>query len=149
MTETAIPEPLQVLQQLVGRWHGESSGRFGPAQVEKVAEFVLGGRFLQVTSRSVSDAEIHEDIGLFSYDEATDALILREFHSEGYVNTYRLAESGEGVFVFETEAIENSFHPTLRAQLSIGLGDRLTESLALATDDKPFEVCVVAQLDRA
>ena len=34
------------------------------------------------------EGEIHEDLGLLSYDEAREIYVLREFHVEGYMNQY-------------------------------------------------------------
>jgi len=53
--------------------------------------------------------EVHEDWGMFSFDKARKAIVLRQFHVEGFVNQYVLkhvAADGQE-FVFETEAIEN------------------------------------------
>ncbi len=143
-----VTDQLTVFEAMAGRWRGVSGGRFGRANVEKAGEFVLAGRFFQMTSRSVSSEETHEDIGLFSFDEAEQTLMLREFHNEGYVNTYRRIRSDPGLLVFETIHIENSFAPTLRARISIATGDQLVETLSLATEDGPFEECVRAVLDR-
>lgn len=141
--------PLAALAALTGRWQGTASGRFGAAEVSRTAEYILDRHFLRVSTRSVSDEEVHEDIGLFSHDAGLGALVLREFHSEGYVNTYRaLPDAGPGVFVFDSEHIENPYTPSLRARLTIDVSDpdSLTESLALGTDR--LEVCVEVDLHR-
>jgi hypothetical protein len=39
--------------------------------------------------------EVHEDWGKFSYDPDRDAIALRGFFSEGYVNVYLMEEVAE------------------------------------------------------
>ena len=141
--------PLAQFSPVVGGWTGTSDGVFGKANVEKNGEFVLGGRFFRMTSRSVSDSEIHEDIGFFSFDERAETLVLREFRSEGYVNTYHLVESADDSLVFESDRIENPPSPALRARISLWPGgDRLRETPDLAEGDRPFSLCVDIRLKR-
>jgi hypothetical protein len=145
------PEPidgLEFLNPLVGDWRGHSKGVFGTADVSRRAEFVLRGRFLRVSTTSISEQEVHEDIGFFSYDAARDVVVLREFHNEGYVNRYIAVADEDGRLVFESEHIENPYDPTLRARLVIQPGESLIESLELATGDKPFVACVELRLRR-
>jgi hypothetical protein len=94
--------------------------------------------------------EIHEDEGLFSYDRAQTRLVLRQFHEEGFVNTY-LGDNGDpsGKLVFSSEAIEN-IPPGLRARetyVFIGT-DQLEEIFELAEPGKDFEVYSRARLER-
>ena len=74
---------------------------------------------------------MHEDWGLLSWDRDRKVHVLREFHSEGYVNQYtvEVRENGK-VLVFETESVENGFAPGLRAQNTIRFvsDDEITES---------------------
>jgi hypothetical protein len=55
------------------------------------------------------DGEIHRDWTFFSYDKHRSTFVLREFHSEGFVNLYTLDSiSADGkLMMFVTEAIEN------------------------------------------
>lgn len=138
---------LSVFAPAVGRWRGTSQGRFGSADVSKVVEYVFDGTFLRITSHSASDTEIHEDIGVVSHDVDRGHLMLREFHSEGYVNTYRQSPgTAAGVYVFDSTHIENPFTAGLRARLTVDLSAPgiLAESLALGVDH--LEVCVEAVL---
>ena len=77
---------------------------------------VLNDQYIQIVSRSVyppqeknPEGEVHDELGLISFDRGRQQYILREFHVEGYVNQYVLVESDpeNGRFVFETEAMEN------------------------------------------
>lgn len=139
---------LDRLAALSGTWSGTSEGVFGTATVERTGELVLGGRFFRVATRSVSDADVHEDIGFFSFDVVAGRLVLREFHNEGYVNTYHEAPSEEAL-VFESVHIENPQPATLRARLSMWPeGDLLRETLELASGQDPFRVCVDLRLWR-
>ena len=141
--------PLAPFSPMVGIWVGRSEGVFGATEVEKRGQFVLGGKFFQIASRSVSDDEVHEDIGIFSFDEEAGTLVLREFHIGGYVNTYREVESEDDSLVFESEQIENPPSPTLRARISLWPGDdRLRETLELASGEEPLSLCVDARLAR-
>lgn len=41
--------------------------------------------------------EVHEDFGIFSYDQARKTFVMRGFYVEGFVNTYVMDEiSGDG-----------------------------------------------------
>jgi len=58
----------------------------------------MGGRYIQETNTSTylpqeknRKGEVHEHAGMFSYDKQRKLLMLRQFHIEGFVNTYRQA----------------------------------------------------------
>ena len=101
--------------RLIGHWEGTGEGQSGVSRVERTYKSILDGRFIQVENRSVYEpqegnpnGEVHEDLGLFSYDKARKALILRQFHVEGFVNQYVMqTNSDQGRAVFTTEQIEN------------------------------------------
>lgn len=104
------------LRFLVGHWTGTGQGQSGTATVTRSYQFVLGGRYLEVRSRSLyaptdkhPQGEDHQEWGMLSYDRARGRLVLRQFHGEGFVNQYvldRLADDGQMVS-FITESIEN------------------------------------------
>jgi hypothetical protein len=74
------------------------------------ASWPLGAPSLRVpATEKKPKGEVHEHWSLFSYDKARKAVMLRQFHQEGFVNTYRLMERRDDgkVLVFETEQIEN------------------------------------------
>jgi hypothetical protein len=104
-------EPLRILE---GTWEGETPG---VSKVTQVYKFVLRGKFLHMKTRSVFEpteknpkGEIHEDFGIFSYDQGRKTFALRGFYVEGFVNTYvmeRMSEDGKS-FTFVTEHVENA-----------------------------------------
>ncbi len=143
-----LPTDLSVLEPMLGSWSGTSSGVFGTAKLERTCEYVLDRRFIRVATRSVSDDEVHEDIGFFSYDNERKTLVFREFHNEGYVNHYVLVGAQDGVLTFDSEHIENPYDPTLRARTVITLGSPPSETLELSTNGKPLRVCVSVELHR-
>jgi hypothetical protein len=100
----------------VGTWQGQGQGSPGQGQGLQTWEFILRGTFLQVRNKAVFDpqtsnpqGEVHEDLGVFSYDKARKTFVLRQFHVEGFVNQYVLenAPTDGKTFVFVSEAIEN------------------------------------------
>jgi len=100
----------------VGAWQGSGEGQVGHSRVERKYEFVLNSKFLFVRNKSTYEpqeknpkGEVHEDWGLVSYDKARETYVFRQFHVEGFVNTYvlnTLAEDGQ-TLSFVTEGIEN------------------------------------------
>jgi hypothetical protein len=144
-----LPHGLSTLEPMLGTWTGSSTGVFGTAVLTRTGEYVLQDRFIRLTTRSVSEREVHEDIAFFSYDQERETIVMREFHAEGYVNRYVLVEADDGVLTFESEHIENPFDPTLRARTVIRLTDPPTETLELATDGGPFRACVDVRLEHA
>jgi hypothetical protein len=80
---------------LIGSWQGNGSGQPGNSQVERSYQIILNGNFLEVKNKSTyppqsrnPQEEIHEDLGLFSYDKARKTYVLRQFQVEGFVNGY-------------------------------------------------------------
>ena len=81
--------PLRILE---GTWIGETPG---VSKVTQTYQFVLKGRFLLMKTRSVFEpseknpkGEVHEDFGIFSYDQGRKTFMMRGFYVEGFVNTY-------------------------------------------------------------
>lgn len=114
-------EPLRFLE---GTWEGRGEGGSGASTVVQEYRFVLGGNFLRMTTRSEfkpqeknPEGEVHEDLGLFSYDAGRKVFVLRGFYVEGFVNRYvgQVSEDGQ-TLTFETEAVENA-PPGTRAKL--------------------------------
>lgn len=104
-------EPLKFLE---GTWEG---GEPEVSKVTQVYQFVLNGNFLHMKTRSVFEpteknpkGEIHEDFGIFSYDQGRKTFMMRGFYVEGFVNTYvmdDISEDGKN-FTFLTEHVENA-----------------------------------------
>jgi len=109
-------DPWESLRYFVGAWKGTGTGLGGEATLEHRYRFVLQDKFLHTTTRSVfpateeRDGEIHEDWGMFSFDVERGTLVLRQFLTEGFVNTYVLSDrSDDGQrLVFTSEDSENS-----------------------------------------
>ena len=156
-TQTPTPaEPLEPLARLVGRWTGTTEGQPGKGTVERVYERVLG-RFVQVRNTSTYPAqeknpkgEVHEDLGFFSFDRNRTRIVLRQFHTEGFVNQYVLDPgSPAGRFVFTSEAIENVPAGWRARETYVLTGDQLEETFELAEPGKDFEVYSRNRLTRA
>ncbi len=144
------PDPWEPLRFFAGKWKGVAEGQAGHGTVERTYEFVMRGRFLH--ERNVStyepqeknpEGEVHEHWSLFSYDKGRKALVLRQFHVEGFVNQYALplAAAGKQGFVFESEAFENL--PSgwkAREVYEIRSNDEFIETFELAAPGKPFEL---------
>jgi hypothetical protein len=100
----------------IGTWQGTGRGEPGNSQVERQYQFILNNKYIQVKHKSVyapqeknPKGETHEDLGVFSYDRTRKQHVFRQFHTEGFVNQYRLESlSADGkVLIFVSEAIEN------------------------------------------
>jgi hypothetical protein len=87
---------------MLGEWRGTSRGVPGEGTVHRVCEKVLRDRFIECRTTVTYEKEVHVDRAFFSYDKAAKTIRLRQFHGEGFVNTY----DGDGL-VFTTTAIEN------------------------------------------
>lgn len=140
----------QPLRRFIGEWTGTASGQAGDGTVIRKYAFVMNGRFVHETNTSRyppqeknKSGEVHEHWGVFSYDKTRKLLVLRQFHIEGFVNTYRQASVTEGnaSLVFESEAFEN-FSNSWKARESYEFlsGDEFIETFELAPPGKPFQV---------
>jgi hypothetical protein len=114
---------------LEGTWEG---GEQGVSKVTQVYQFVLNGNFLHMKTRSVFEpteknpkGEIHEDFGIFSYDQSRKTFMMRGFYVEGFVNTYvmdEISEDGKN-FTFLSEHVENAPEGTKAKLVFKVLGD--------------------------
>ena len=109
-------DPWQPVRFLLGRWKGTVQGEAGNGTVARTYEFVLGGRFIEERNVSTypaqeknSKGEVHEHRSFLSVDRLRKKLVLRQFHQEGFVNTYawNAAESTANLLVFDSEGFEN------------------------------------------
>lgn len=112
----AAQDALAPLEWLVGRWQGVAAGQPGRGETVRTYERALRGRFLFVRNhsryppqKSNPRGEVHEDWGFISFDRARHRFVYRQFHSEGFVNTYAAdsVAAGDSVVVFTSEQIEN------------------------------------------
>ncbi len=109
-------DPWQTIRFLEGTWQGNGDGMSGHSDVTQKYEFVLGGKFIRMTTKAVfepqdknSKGEVHEDLAMFSYDSGRKMFVLRAFYVEGFVNTYVLDDISEDgkTLTFNTEHVEN------------------------------------------
>jgi hypothetical protein len=144
------PDPWQPMRVFVGTWTGDAKGESGEGKSEREYKFVLNNRFIQVSNRTTYPAqaknpkgEQHEDMGLFSYDRAAKKFVLRQFHTEGFVNHYvqESISTDQRTFVFVSTAIEN-IPAGWRARETYKFAgeDEFTETFELAEPGKEFKL---------
>jgi len=152
------PDRWAPFRGFLGVWEGTSHGQSGDGTLRREYRLVLGDRFIEVRNRSVyppqeknQKGEIHEDVGYLSVDRARKLFVLRQFHVEGFVNTYAALASSTppGPIVFTTEAIEN-IPPGWRARETYRFEgpDELIEIFELAEPGKEFTTYSEAKLKR-
>jgi hypothetical protein len=138
------PDPFAPLRVFEGKWEGAASGEPGKGISTREYKFDLAGRFLVARNRAVYEPkspgakpEVHEDLGIFSYDRAAKKLVLRQFHGEGFVNEYTM----EGELEFVTVRIEN-IPPGWKAKevYRVISKDEIEETFSLAQPGKDFAV---------
>jgi len=151
------PDPFATLRFLVGTWQGAQAGQPGSGASERTYEFVLNERFLQVRNTSTyppqernKNGEVHHDMGMIGYDRSRKKLVFRQFHQEGFVNTYVQNESNDpAMLVFTSEGIEN-IAAGWRARETYFLlnKDEFIERFELAEPGKEFALYSEAHLKR-
>jgi hypothetical protein len=150
---TDVWEPIR---RFVGAWSGTSTGQAGEGAVTRCYAWVLGDRYLHEVNTSIyppqeknKKGERHEHWGVFSYDRARKTIVLRQFHVEGFVNTYRIASVGADKIVFDSESFEN-FSNSWRGRETYEFAgtDEFTETFELAAPGKEFEVYSRTKLRR-
>jgi len=129
-------DPFAPLRFFVGAWRGEQNGEPGHGTAERTYSFVLKDRFVQVNNTSTyppqeknRTGETHHDMGMIGYDKARKKFVFRQFHVEGFVNTYVQEDSGDAKkIVFVSESIEN-----------IALGWRARETYLILNENEFIE----------
>jgi len=155
---TTDTDPWAPLRRFIGEWSGESSGEAGTGTVRRQYAFVLDGTFVRETNRSEYPpqaknprGEVHEHFSIFSFDKMRKILVLRQFHVEGFVNSYRHVDDpgNAGALVFESESFENlSSLWKARETYSFASEDEFVETFELAPPGKAFAVYSRARLRR-
>ncbi len=147
-----------VFRPLIGQWEGKGIGPGGESTVETSFEFTLDNRFIMNRTKSISDpstevpeGSLHRDLGLISYDKNRKVFVFRQFHTEGFVNTYVLdsVSTDFSRLVFITEHIE-SLEPGWRAKLIYEFQgeNKLRTALELAPPGSDFSLCNEHKLRR-
>jgi hypothetical protein len=149
-SEQTRPDVWEPVRFLVGAWEGTAEGQAGAGTVRRVYAFVLKDRYLHETNVSTyppqpanKAGEVHEHWSFFSYDRSRKALVLRQFHQEGFVNQYVLStpESRPGRLVFTSETFENFDNNwSARETYEIRSPDEFVEIFELRAPGKTFEV---------
>jgi len=143
-------DPWQPVRFLLGRWEGAVQGESGNGTVVRSYEFMLSGRFIEERNVSTYPAqaknrkgEVHEHRSFISYDKLRGKLVLRQFHQEGFVNTYVFnpAESTATVRVFDSESFENLDSGfKARETYEVYSNDEFIETFEVAEPGKPFDL---------
>ncbi len=145
----AVPEHWLPVHRLVGHWTGKASGQAGEGSIARRYAFVMNGRYIHETNVTTyppqeknQKGEVHEHWSFISFDKARKTLVLRQFHVEGFVNTFRRADAAAGpsaAVVFESESFEN-FSNAWKARESYEFisEDEFVETFELAPPGKPF-----------
>ena len=157
LAQQPAADNLGPIAPLVGRWAGTSEGQPGSGTVERDYERALGSRFIRLRNRNVyppqeknPKGEQHEDEGFFSFDRARKRIVFRQFHIEGFVNTYvQDLDAKPGTISFTTEAIENIPSGFRARETYVVTGaDELEEIFELAEPGKDFVVYSRTRLKR-
>ena len=151
------PDRFAALRFLAGTWRGDQAGQPGRGTAERTYQFILNDRFLQETNTSTyppqernKNGEVHHHMSMIGYDTARKLFVFRQFHTEGFVNTYvQQPTSDDKTIVFVSEAIEN-IPPGYRARetYTILSRDEFNERFEIAEPGKDFEVYSEARLKR-
>jgi hypothetical protein len=143
----------------LGSWTGTGRGKPGVSTTTRTYSLTLADQFIEVKSLSTYEpqesnpsGEVHEELGLISYDKGRSRYVLREFHVEGYVNQYVLEPLAPGSqkMIFVTEAIEN-IPPSWQARTTLEIlsRDSFRETFELAGPGKPWSCYINSDLHRA
>ena len=150
-------DPMSRLGFLIGRWEGAVEGQPGKGTARREYSPALNSRFIRAVHRGQyppqeknPKGEIHEDEGFFSYDKARKRVVFRQFHVEGFVNTYvEEADSSSSKIVFTTETIENIPAGFRARETYLVQGpDAFEEVFEIAEPGKPFELYSRTRLTR-
>jgi hypothetical protein len=147
------------LSRLIGEWTGTAVGEAGTGTITRTYAFVMNGRFVSETNTTRyppqeknKSGEVHEHWGIFSYDKARKLIVLRQFHQEGFVNTYRQAGAAEAPasLVFESEAFENFSNKwKARESYEFRSDDEFVELFELSAPGGPFQVYSRSEFKRS
>ena len=141
-----------------GTWEGKGEGKSGVSEVWKKFEFVLGGKYLRMTTQANFEpqeknpkGEVHEDVGYISYDRFRKKFVFRQFHIEGFINRYILESISEDgkTFRWVSEEMENA-PPGWKVEIiyTIKENDIMEESFNLGMPGRDLECYMLNWLTR-
>ena len=148
-------DPFGPLRFLAGSWRGDQAGQPGQGTAERTYQFILNDRFLQETNTSTyppqeknKKGEVHHHMSIISHDGGRKLFVFRQFHTEGFVNTYvQQPTTDDKTIVFVSEAIENlPAGYRARETYTILSRDEFTERFEIAEPGKNFELYSEAHL---
>jgi hypothetical protein len=145
----APADNLASLSFFLGRWEGTAEGQPGNGTATREYTSELRSKIIQAKHRGVYPAqpanpkgEVHEDLGIYSFDSAAKRVRFRQFHVEGFVIHYvQEPVTKPGVWVFTSEAIENIPKGYRSRETLVQIGpDEFEEVFELADPGKEFAV---------
>jgi len=151
------PAGLAPLDPLIGKWQGPQEGQPGQGTVTRQYTRSLKSRIVQGHNRSVYPAqeknpkgEDHENLDIFTFDNGSKQIRLRQFHQEGFVIHYVMEPASKaGTLVFVSEAIENiPAGYRARETYTFTGTDAVEEVFEIAEPGKDFAVYSRARLKR-
>jgi len=147
------------LRFFIGEWTGKGGGEPGNGTYIRSYKWIMDKRFIEINNQSTyppspankNKGEVHTDKGFFSYDGTRKCFMLRQFHTEGFVNQYKLdsISPDQKFIVFVTESIENipaGFRG--RESYKIISTDEFIETFEIAEPGKDFELYSKVTLKR-
>ena len=140
---------------LEGKWIDEKPG---VSKVTQMYEFIFSKKYLQMRTKAVFEptekspkGEVHEDLGIFSYDQARKTFVFRQFHIEGFVIQYILEKRDERTneWTFISEQIENAPSGTKAKEVFKFINEHeIEQSFYVAWPDKDYVCYALNKLKR-
>ncbi|MFT3910731.1 MAG: hypothetical protein QM737_15040 [Ferruginibacter sp.] len=148
----------QPMKFFLGTWTGTGEGEPGKGNYERTYKLILNNNFIEIKNKStypptdkLPKGEVHEDLGFLSYDKGRKKFMLRQFHTESFVNTFILdsISPDKRTIVFITESIEN-IPKGFRAKETYKIlnDNEMEEIFEIAEPNKEFEVYTKVKLFR-
>jgi len=143
------------LKFLEGKWVDEKPGL---SKTTQVYEFIWNGKYLRMRTRAVFEpteknpkGEVHEDLGIFSYDQSRKTFVFRQFHIEGFVIQYILEKKDDKTneLTFVSEHVENAPPGTKAKEIFKFVSeDQIEQSFHVAWPDRDYACFALNNLKR-